>query len=131
MTAIPIPVPPWVYPCDAAGCDCQQPDHHCECWDCCGVFNILRAQIDAATGQELARLEVGYPEESDAYERKVREFATCRFCGYRIQIVEVGEYLSEVEVDERAESAYDDHLDATPRCNILAIGYDAMHADPD
>ena len=51
-----------VYPCD--DCDCQQPNHDCVCWLCCGVSNLIRARINADSGSELARLDVGYPDDS-------------------------------------------------------------------
>ena len=121
-----IPIPPEVYPCPA--CDCQRPDHNCHCWDCCAAFNLLRTQIDAATGQELARLDIGYSDtdhESDAYRRGVREFARCRFCEWRELIVEVGDILANAEVDERASYAYAEHVGDNPECAALAYAYNA------
>ena len=64
-----------VYPCDE--CDYQQPDHDCHCWSCCGPANLIRAGVNNATGDELARLDVGYPDD-DALELARREARAAR-----------------------------------------------------
>ena len=66
MTTIRIPA--HVYPCDL--CDCQQPDHDCHCWSCCGTSNLIRAAVNAAAGDDLARLDVGYPDDESGIDSR-------------------------------------------------------------
>ena len=116
-----IRIPPDAYPCEE--CDCQQPNHDCHCWSCCGYANILRAKADARDGVAMARLDIGY--DADAYRRDVREFATCRFCDWRSQVVEVGDVLTDVEVESRALTEFDSHLADRRDCAALAFAYTA------
>ena len=59
-----------VYPCE--DCECQQPDHDCRCLTCCGVSNLLRLRLNAEYGNDLSRLDVGYPDD-DPLELARRE----------------------------------------------------------